>query len=90
MPLTWKETDEKTYWYMLEVLPPAVMTRLGFLVGEPLDHATCPVTGKFGPRFEAYAKVGGKFFVGSLPMSVGGFKTVTAKDLYPKTVKETG
>ena len=77
MPVTWKETTKETYWEMLEVLPPAVMTGLGFLVGEPVDHAACPITGKFGARFEAYAEVAKKFYVASQPMTIAGFKTLT-------------
>jgi hypothetical protein len=82
--MNWKETTEERYWEMLEILPPATMTGLGFLVGEPMDHRACPVTGNFGARFEAYAKDGEKYFVASEPMTVAGFKTVTARDLYPR------
>ena len=77
--ITWKQTTEEKYWEMLEVLPPATMTGLGFLVGEPLTHGSCPITGKFGPLFEAYAQVGPEYYVASAPMTVGGFKTLTPK-----------
>ena len=36
--MTWKRTTEAKYDEMLEILPPALWTGLGFLVGEPLDH----------------------------------------------------
>ena len=87
--ITWKKTTQEKYWEMLEILPPAAMTTLGFLVGEPADHRACPVTGNFGARFEAFVKVGDQYFVASEPMTVTGFKTITAKDIYPKTAEVT-
>ena len=78
---TWNKTTQEKYWEMLEVLPPAVMTGLGFLVGEPLTHGTCPVTGKFGALYEAFAQVGKEFFVANEAMTVAGFKSITAKDV---------
>jgi hypothetical protein len=56
---TWKESTEKRYWEMLEVLPPAAMTGLGFLVGEPFDHGTCTVKGFTLPRYSAFAEIEG-------------------------------
>lgn len=79
--IKWKEITEAKYWEMLEVLPPAVMTHLGFLVGEPLDHGFCPVTGLFGARFEAFAEVRGKYFVADKPMSVSGFQSLSLRDI---------
>ncbi len=86
MTISWKEITKDEYWEMLEVLPPAAMTSLGFLVGEPLDHGACPITGRFGARFEAFAKVGDRYFVANQAMTVLGFRAVTAKDLYPKVM----
>ena len=80
-PVKWSKVTEDKYWEMLEVLPPAVMTGLGFLVGEPLTHGACPVTGKFGALYEAFAKVGKDYYVASEAMTVGGFKTLTPKSV---------
>ena len=32
------EIDEEIFYHFLEVLPPAIMTMFGFLVGEPYSH----------------------------------------------------
>ena len=79
--IKWTPTTEEKYWEMLEVLPPAIMTDLGFLVGEPLDHGACPITGNFGPRFEAFAKVGDDFFVAAEAMSPNGFRQITPQQV---------
>jgi hypothetical protein len=34
----WTETNSDTYWDQLEVVPPKVMKRNSFVVGEPYDH----------------------------------------------------
>jgi hypothetical protein len=34
----WVEVNEKTYWHMLECLPPEWWVGQAFLVGEPADH----------------------------------------------------
>ena len=59
------EIDEETFYYFLEVLPPARMTKYGFLVGEPYDHDN---EGK--PLYAAFHILSdGKY-------SYGGHKTV--------------
>ena len=68
-PVTWAETDEETYWEMLECLPPARMARGSFLVGEPMDHLAS--TGE--ERYEMYRKRGDKFFVSSRPVTNAEF-----------------
>jgi hypothetical protein len=74
--MAWKLTTETKYDEMLEILPPALWTGLGFLVGEPLDH---DADGR--PRFEAFIKVGGRFYVGTAPMTVKAFRSLKAEDL---------
>lgn len=59
------EIDEEIFYYFLEVLPPAVMTHKGFLVGEPYDHNE---NGK--PLFAAFYQLPGHKY------SYGGHKTV--------------
>lgn len=68
--IQWSETTEEMYWEMLEVLPPAVMLPIGFLVGEPCDHHA----GNGQPRFQAYVKADGKHWAASRPMTVKEFK----------------
>ena len=55
MKATWKTTTEKWYQYSLGVLPPEYMGPQGsFLVGEPVDHRRCEVTGNTEPTWAGY------------------------------------
>jgi hypothetical protein len=56
---------------MLEVLPPAVMARGGFLVGEPWDHHA--LTGR--PRYAAFVELGGRWFESTRPVTVAEFRS---------------
>jgi hypothetical protein len=73
--------DEERFDYMLEVLPPEVMTGLGFLVGEPNDHVWCKVTGRLAPNYQPFAKVGEKFYEAVECMTVPEFRKVTAGEI---------
>lgn len=68
--VAWIPIDEKKHDYYLEVLPPAVMVRNGFLVGEPADHCvrTCRA------RYQAVIGVGGKYYASSRPMTKDEFR----------------
>ena len=57
------ETTEEKYDYGLEVLPPEMYDGTDFLVGEPVTHRQCTVSGMIAPTFEGYIIRGGKFFV---------------------------
>lgn len=81
MNITWNETTEERYDEMLCILPPAVMTGIGYLVGEPMDHDRCPITGYFGPRFSAFAKVNGKYYEAVEVISISGFKRLIPQDI---------
>jgi hypothetical protein len=81
MKIKWTETTQDRYYEMLEVLPPEVMTGLGFLMGEPFTHGTCTVTGNTLPRCEPYAQVGERFFVGSENLTVPEFQRLTTADV---------
>lgn len=69
-PVEWSEVDEERYDEMLCILPPAVHTAGGFMVGEASDH--------HGPggavRFAAYVARGGKFYAASRAMTVAEFR----------------
>lgn len=71
-PITWQETDEETYWEMLECLPPATMAGGAFLVGEPMDHLAA--TGE--ARYEMHRKDGDSYYVSSRAVTVAEFKTI--------------
>lgn len=66
--MTWKRTTEAKYEEMLGVLPPAHQVYGGFLVGEAVDH-----NDKGEPRFRAYAKDNGAYFVSDEPMTIAEF-----------------
>jgi len=71
-PISWNETTEEKYWYMLEVLPPAYQHGNYFLVGEPYDHHA--KTGM--PRYDAFGKVGDKYVASSRPVTVAEMRKV--------------
>ena len=73
---TWNKTTEEKYWEMLEVLPPAIMTGNGFLVGEPLDHNSAGQ-----PRYEAFVEKGGEFYVAAEAMTVADFRKVSPSEV---------
>lgn len=74
--MKWKPTTEAKYYEMLEVLPPAYWTGLGFLVGEPWDH------NRHGqPRFEAFVEIKGEYFVNEHPMTIAEFKAVKPEEI---------
>jgi hypothetical protein len=70
--MKWKETTEGRYWEMLEVLPPAVQTGAGFLVGEPWTHDA-----QDRPMFQAHVQIGERYFECLEPMTVAEFRALT-------------
>jgi hypothetical protein len=72
-PVKWEPIEEDRYWYFLEALPPACLTRLGFLVGEPIDHHA----GTGAPRYQACIAKGGQYFASSRPMTRAEFAVIT-------------
>ena len=79
-PVVWEPTTEERYDEMLGVLPPALYTEVGFLVGEPWDHHA--LTGQ--PRYQAFAALRGvkAYYVASRPMTKKEFLKVTAVSIY--------
>lgn len=69
-PIEWQPTTEETYVEMLEVLPPALRIRGGFLVGEPFDHDA----GNGQPRFQAFRRHAGAYQVANRPMTKAEFR----------------
>ena len=72
----WNKTTSERYYEMLGVLPPEIMTGTGFLVGEPMTHQTCSVTGRIAPVFSAFAKDGDDYYEAKECLSVVEFKNV--------------
>lgn len=75
-PTKWTEITEEKYDYYLEVLPPAIMTGNGFMVGEPWDH-----NAEGYPRYQACVRLGGKFYASDDPMTVRQFKGLKPTDV---------
>jgi hypothetical protein len=69
-PVVWRECPEARYDKMLNVLPPAVHLRNGFLVGEPWDHDA----GTGEPRFAAFRRHLGAFEESNRPMTRTEFR----------------
>lgn len=73
------ETTEEKYAYGLEVLPPEMIAGPDFLVGEPVTHRRCAVSGNIAPTFEGYIIRDGKFWVTDEPVTRNEFN-VARKD----------
>lgn len=74
MNIEWIETTEERYDEMLGVLPPALMERRGFLVGEPMDHRTCSIKNRIAPTFSAFVQVGDKFYEANQALTVAEYR----------------
>jgi len=66
-----QECSEARYDEMLGILPPVLMLRKGFLVGEPFDHRLCKVTNVTIPEFKGLRR-------GEYPMTKKVFRKVRA------------
>jgi hypothetical protein len=73
-PIAWKETTGARFNEMLGCLPPAMMLKGGFLVGEPWDHDA----GNGQPRYEAYREIAGKYYKSNRPMTRAEFRSSIA------------
>lgn len=58
----WKEVTEERYDDMLEALPPAVFKPHGFLVGEPMTHRACRVSGTVRAAYTSFVQRAGRFY----------------------------
>ena len=74
-PISWSDTTEAEYWEMLEVLPPAIYGRGGFMVGEAYDHDA--LTDQ--PRYAAYRKRGDVYERASRPLTIAEYKEQASK-----------
>jgi hypothetical protein len=73
---TWVEVTEARYDEMLGMLPPAIMTGVGFLVGEPMDH-----NAQGQPRFSAFAHVNyERFFEAKEVLTIAEFRAIKIAD----------
>lgn len=82
MTIEWIETTAERYDEMLCILPPAIMTGYGFLVGEPFDHRECRIRHRTAPTFSAFAYRDGKFFEASQPLTIAEFRAVKDAEIH--------
>jgi len=75
-PIAWGETTEEDYDYGLNVLPPALWIKGGFLVGEPCDHDA----GNGQPRFQAFRDDRGKCEKSNRPLTRAEFRQELRED----------
>lgn len=80
--VTWVLITEERYVEMLEVLPPALMTGYGFLVGEPTTHRQCTVKSRISPTYAACVVVEGRFYEASESLTVDEFCLFHASDVH--------
>lgn len=75
---TFRPITPERYDDMLDILPPALETGLGFLLSEPMDHRPCRIQGTFRAAFSAFVWIGGQHFQASAPMTGPEFQRLTA------------
>ena len=83
--MAWTETTEEQYHDMLDILPPALYSEHGFLVGEPVTHRPCRVTGDLSPTYDAFVYVRQKYYAAHESLTKAEFRAVTVAEVvaYP-------
>lgn len=81
--MTYHETTQERFDYMLGVLPPTAYYASGFLVGEPVSTRACAVTGCVAYTFRALFDIGGKFLQADEPMTVQEFMAIKEGEVTP-------
>jgi hypothetical protein len=87
--MKWKRIDEARFWEMLGILPPALQTGLGFLVGEAYTHRPCAVSGGFTAAYSAFAETGGAFYESTGPMTRAEFRAINSGHVLLNLVPES-
>jgi hypothetical protein len=72
----WKEVTQGRYYAMLAMLPPAIQTANGFLVGEATRHRDCEVTRQFCAAYAAFVERDGRYFESDTPLTVPEFRSL--------------
>jgi hypothetical protein len=83
MRVTFTEVGEERYDEMRDILPPAIMTAYGFLVGEPTDHRVCTVHGFTMPTFTPFIVRRGRFYEGT-PLTAAEFRRLDVDSAIPR------
>jgi len=75
LPIKWELSTYEAFDYGLNVLPPAIWIKDGFMVGEPYDHDA----GNGQPRFQAYRQRGDIYEKANRPMTREEFRNEIVK-----------
>ena len=73
-----KECSSERYFERLYVLPPALWIGKGFLVGEPINHRKCQVTGMVLPTYAAFFFANRKYYEGDAMPAVANQPTTSS------------
>ncbi len=75
--MRFKQVTEQRYDEMLGILPPALMSSRGFLVGEPWSHRPCRITNRPDqPTFAAFVNYIGAHWEAEEPMTIAEFNAM--------------
>ncbi|MDP3598898.1 MAG: hypothetical protein Q8S75_18080 [Nitrospirota bacterium] len=77
----WKPIPATHYDELLEDLPPALMAHNGFLMGEPMIHRACRVTGQLRPAYLACLSLRGQCYEAHEPYTVDEFRALTPSEI---------
>ncbi len=77
----WKPITASRYDDLFEVLPPAMMAHNGFLMGDPIAHRTCRITGTLTPTYLACLSLRGQCYEALAPYTVEEFRALTPRDI---------
>lgn len=69
-------TTEERYDEMLGCLPPIAFDGRNFLVGEPMTHRVCTITGNLAPTYDGFCFDGENFFVTDCDVTRAEFRTL--------------
>lgn len=82
----WKPCSAERFNEMLNILPPRLMERGGFLVGEPWCHRLCRYSGQERAAFAAFVKIGEDHFEAIEPVTAGEFRAMTRETVIANIV----
>jgi len=81
MPVYFKPCTEDRYNEMLNMMPPAVFTSSGFMVGEAWTHRECEINNTVLPAFAAFVRLHGQHYESTGPMTIPEFRAITRADI---------
>ncbi|MET4190616.1 MULTISPECIES: hypothetical protein [unclassified Bradyrhizobium] len=77
----WVEVTPEKYDEMLGMLPPAIQTGFGFLVGEASSHRECREIGRVLATYAAYIYTHGKYYACKEALTVHEFRRVVPAEI---------